>query len=201
MKRILALCLTVGATLPATHAISGEIRERTTFFMVRGKSFDDLYRELGMKGPDLGQGERHAGSTDVAFKANATYKPTTGGCGIAHAEVRLDLHTTLPRWSGPKNGSRETQILWKILRDDIATHEAEHSRIAKSWLKRIEATIRSLKPQPSCARMEALVNSETRALLKQHDDEQLAFDAAESKRIDARLERKINQQLHRVASR
>ena len=201
MKRILALCLTVGATLPTTHALSGEIRERTTFFMVRGKSFDELNRELGMKGPDLGKGERHAGSTDVSFKSNATYKPVAGGCAIAQAHVSLDLHTTLPRWNGPQNSSRETRVLWKILRDDIATHEAEHSHIAKSWLKRLETKIRSLPPQSSCAKMEALVNSETRALLKQHEAEQLAFDAVESKRIDARIQKKIEQQLHRVAAR
>ena len=137
----------------------------------------------------------------MAFKSNVTYKQKEGGCHIDKANVRLDLHTTLPRWNGPQTSSRETRTLWKILHDDIVTHEAEHGRIAKSWLKRLEAKLRTLPAQKTCPQMEALVNAETRGMLRQHEEEQLAFDAAESKRIDARLKRKIDEAFHRVAAR
>ena len=200
MKRRLALCLVLCAA-SVGPALAGEIRERTTFFMVRGKTFDELNRQLGMNGPDLGRGARHAGSTEVSFKSNVSYKNQPGGCGIRHAQVTLDLHTTLPRWASPANSSPDTRTLWKTLREDIATHEAEHSHIAKLWLKRIEAKLRTLPPERTCSAMEARVNESVRTLLKQHESEQIAFDAAESKRIDARLKRKLQENLSRVAKR
>lgn len=200
MKRTLALCAILGLA-SAGPALAGEIRERTTFFMVKGKSFDELNRQLGMKGPDLGRGARHAGSTDVSFMSDPTYKTVTGGCTIDHARVKLDLHTLLPRWSPPANSPRETRVLWKTLRDDIATHEAEHSRIAKSWLKRIEAELRALPAEKTCPAMEAKVNGTIRSLLKRHEADQLAFDAAEAKQIDARLARKLGDGASRLATR
>lgn len=200
MKRSLALCIFLGA-LSAGPALAGEIRERTTYFMVNGKSFDELNHQLGMKGPELGRGERHAGSTEVSFKADLSYKEVPGGCRIGQARVKLDLRTTLPRWAAPSNSTRETRTLWKVLRDDIATHEAEHSHIAKVWLKRIEDKVRTLPAEPDCRMMESRGNEEIRAMIKRHDADQLAFDAAESKRIDARLKRKIDENLGRVAAR
>ncbi|WP_082659748.1 DUF922 domain-containing Zn-dependent protease [Aureimonas sp. AU40] len=200
MKRSLALCIVFGA-LSAGPALSGEIREHTTYFMVSGKSFDELNRQLGMKGPDIGGGDRHAGSTEVSFKSDTSYKAVPGGCRIGQARVKLDLRTTLPRWSAPSNSTRETRVLWKTLRDDIATHEAEHAHIAKSWLKRIEDKIRSLPAEANCSLMESRANAEIRAMIKHHDADQLAFDAAEAKRIDARLKRKLDESMSRLAAR
>lgn len=200
MKRSLALCMVFGV-LSAGPALSGEIRERTTYFMVNGKSFDELNHQLGMKGPDLGRGERHAGSTEVSFKADMTYRTVPGGCRIGQARVKLDLRTVLPRWSAPTSSTPETRTLWKILRDDIATHEAQHSHIAKTWLKRIEDKVRTLPAEADCTLMEKRSNEQIRAMIKSHDADQLAFDAAESKRIDARLKQKIDRSLGRLAAR
>lgn len=192
MKRRLALCLVVYAAALGP-ALAGEVRERTTFFMVHGKNFDELNQQLGMKGPDLGRGERHVGATDVAFKWDATYANVAGGCRVKQARVDLDLRMMLPRWSAPSASSRETRTLWKTLRDDIAAHEAQHSQIAKAWLKRIEAKVRALPVESDCAKMETRTNSEIRAMIKLHDAEQLAFDAAEAKRIDARIAHRIEE--------
>lgn len=200
MRRIVVFSVALGLLSPFP-ALAGQIRERTTFFMVKGKTFDELNRELGKKGPDIGQGARHAGSTQVSFTGNVTYKNKPGGCGIDRARFQLDLHTTLPRWSAPRGADADTKLLWKILHDDIVTHEAEHANLAKDWLKRIERTIGALPAERTCPQMEKKVNALTRRLLKEHETAQLAFDARESRQIDARLQRKLDEHQRRIATR
>ena len=200
MKCILATSLSL-CLLPLSSASAGDIHERTSFFLIRGSTFDQLDRPIGMKGPHLGSSGRRAGITNVAFEDDATFKEIPGGCRIDRAGVKLKLHTTLPQWSSPHEATSQTKALWKKHRDKVAAHEAEHSRIAKHWLKRIEARIRSLPAEADCASMERRVASEMRSLRKQHDADQLAFDAAESRRIRVDQWNKLAQSSENTAIR
>jgi len=189
------------AFLAMGPASAGGIKERTTYFMVKGSTFAELDRALGVKGPRISAGgERRAGATQVSFDGHVTYKPVGTRCGVDKANFTLDLHTTLPRWEPPKRADAQTRILWKTLHEDIVTHEEHHSVIAKTWLRRIESTVAKLPTQRDCATMERTVNAATRKLLDQHSRAQLAFDADESKLIDSRLQRKVAENIRRVAA-
>jgi predicted secreted Zn-dependent protease len=180
----------------AVPAMAGQVKERTTYFMVRGSTFDELEHAMGMQGPQLRSGgERHAGSTEVSFDGNATYRTVNGRCAVDRASYRLSLHQTLPRWNAPKGADARTKVLWKTFRDDVVTHENQHSAIAKSALKRIEDTVRELPPMADCAQMETKVNAAVRSIIQRHDRDQLAFDRSESRAIDARLARELRRNL------
>ncbi|MBB3949586.1 DUF922 domain-containing Zn-dependent protease [Aureimonas jatrophae] len=180
----------------AVPAMAGQVKERTTYFMVRGSTFDELEHAMGMQGPQLRSGgERHAGSTEVSFDGNATYRTVNGRCAVDRASYRLSLHQTLPRWNAPKGADARTKVLWKTFRDDVVTHENQHSTIAKSALKRIEDTVRELPPMADCAQMESKVNAAVRSIIQRHDRDQLAFDRSESRAIDARLARELRRNL------
>lgn len=194
--RLAATCAMIAVAFSPLPVLAGQIKESTTYFMVRGSTFDELDRAMGMSGPQLRNGgERHAGSTQVSFNGDATYKTVNGQCGVDRASYRLSLHQTLPRWSAPKGADDRTRILWKTLRDDITTHENHHSAIAKAALKRMEDAVRELRPMPDCRQMAAKVDSVTKRIIADHDSEQLAFDASESRRIDARLARELRRNL------
>ena len=200
MKRAYAVAAGL-AILSMTPAMAGNIKERTTYFMVKGSTFAELDRALGASGPRITSlgGERRAGATQVGFDGHVTYKPVGSRCGIGNASFSLDLHTTLPRWEPPKRADAETRILWKTLHEDIVTHERHHSVIAKNWLRRIEATVSKLPAERDCPSMERVVNATTRKLLAQHARAQLAFDADESEVIDARLQRKVAHNMRQLA--
>lgn len=200
MKR-LVLGVVLGSLAWVGPAVCGEIKETTTYFMVKGSTFAELDRALGLKGPLLASGERRAGATEVAFKGDLSYKLKGDGCRVDKARFRLDLHTTLPRWSAPSSAGPETKALWRTLHQDIVTHEAKHASIAKSWLKRLETEVGTLPAEPTCARMGIKANAATRALLLGHETAQRRFDAAEAKVIDARLARELAAKGHRIATR
>lgn len=195
MKLVVAATAIVSA-LAAMPAMAGQVKESTTYFMVRGSTFDELDRAMGMHGPQLRSGgERHAGSTQVSFNGDATYRTVNGRCAVDRASYRLSLHQTLPRWNAPKGADGRTKVLWKTLRDDILTHENQHSAIAKAALKRIEDTVRELPPMGDCSQMASKVNATVRNIIESHDREQLAFDRSEARAIDSRLARELRRNL------
>lgn len=200
MKLALALA-SIAAATAAMPALAGQVKESTTYFMVRGATFDELDRAMGMTGPQLRSGgERHAGATEVSFKGDATYRTANGRCSVDRANYRLTLHQTLPRWNAPKGADQRTRVLWKTLRDDVLTHENHHSAIAKAALKRIEDTVRELPPMANCEQMAAKVTAAVHRVIADHDSEQLAFDRSEARIIDKRLAAELRRNLE-VAAR
>ena len=121
--------LLAGALL-GSAASAAEVKERTTYFTVRGTTLDELDRDLNRKGPLMtGTGVRHPGSTQVKFDGRVTYRETPDGpCRVERTNLGVHLVKTLPKWSTPKAATPQTRIVWKTLSDDIARHEADHAR-------------------------------------------------------------------------
>lgn len=185
MSCLAAGCITTGS------ADAAEITERTTYFMVTGSTFSEVDRALGMTGPLLSGGERHAGSTKVTFARDLEFKAQKTGCRVSRTNLRLDLVTTLPRWNAPQKADGKTRTMWKVLQRDIADHEEEHSRIAKTWLNRMNTELLALPAEPSCARMEMVATQHAQVMLLAHAKAQQGFDRKEAKVVDSRLHSKL----------
>ncbi|WP_182085765.1 DUF922 domain-containing protein [Aureimonas sp. ME7] len=200
MRRLLFSCLAAGFLTPGL-AFAGSVTERTTYFMVKGSTFAEIDRALGLKGPLLSGRERRAGATEVSFTGDFQYQAQKLGCALKRTNLRLDLHTTLPRWNAPSGADAQTKAMWKVLHKDIATHEAKHGEIAKSWLRRMEKELIALPPSADCAKMEAIATRRSNQLLLAHEKAQRDFDMQEAKVVDARLRDKLNaEQNRRVAA-
>lgn len=194
MKLVQALSLPV-LLLSAVPAMAGSVSERTTYFMVQGTTLDELNRSFGRGGPLLGSGERHGGKTAVTFTPAFDYAERQGGCAVIDASVRLNVVTTLPKWSPPAGATREMTILWRTMRDEIATHESRHAAIAKTWQARMEKEVRSLPPRATCADMKRAADTTFRGDLAEHDRAQRNFDRVESSVANTRVKRRIDKNL------
>lgn len=190
MRRLLIFGLAaIGSLTGIAHG--AEITERTTYFMVQGATFSEVDRALGMTGPLLSGGERHAGATKVTFARNLEFAAGKTGCTVSRTNLRLDLVTTLPRWNAPAHADRAARSMWKVLQRDIAEHEERHSAIAKTWLNRMNRELLALPSEPSCAQMELVATRFARELLLDHAKAQQGFDRAEAKIVDSRLNAKL----------
>ncbi|RIY03596.1 DUF922 domain-containing protein [Aureimonas flava] len=190
MRRLLISGLAAG-WMATGVAHGAEITERTTYFMVQGATFAELDRALGMTGPLLSGGERHAGSTKVTFSRDLEFASRKMGCQVSRTNLRLDLVTTLPRWNAPGRADPQTRTKWKILQRDIAEHEAHHSKIAKTWLDRMNRELLALPAEPTCARMELVATRRVHELQLDHANAQVGFDRAEARVVDSRLNGKL----------
>ncbi|KQT53267.1 hypothetical protein ASG43_18780 [Aureimonas sp. Leaf454] len=191
--------LLAGALLGSV-ASAAEVKERTTYFTIRGTTLDDLDRDLNRKGPLMtGTGIRHPGSTQVKFDGRVTYRETPDGtCRVERTNLGVHLVKTLPKWSTPKKATPQTRIVWKTLSDDIARHEDDHARIAKLWLKKMESALRNLGTERSCDRMEARVDSVTATFLANHERAQREFDMIEGREMNMRLRRLLKENIRKA---
>ena len=178
----------------STQAAS--IREKTTYFAVRGSTLAELDSDLNRRGPFVSEtGIRHPGATAVKFDGKVTYKATPRGCAVDMTNLSLDLEMTLPRWVPPKQVSAHTKLIWGTLERDIVRHENRHAAIAKNWLKRLESALRNLRTEPTCRAMEQVVNTVTARYLSGHERAQIEFDTIEGREVNMRLRRALSRAL------
>ncbi|WP_342453227.1 DUF922 domain-containing Zn-dependent protease [Jiella mangrovi] len=175
---------------------AASIKEKTSYFAVRGATLDELDRDLNRRGPFVSEtGIRHPGATEVKFDGKVTYKATADGCAVDKTNLSLDLEMTLPRWVQSKRASAHTRLIWDTLEKDIRRHEQRHAAIAKNWLKRMESAIRNLRTEPTCPAMEAMVNTVTQRYLAGHERAQIEFDTIEGREVNFRLRRALSRAL------
>ncbi|WP_193227854.1 DUF922 domain-containing Zn-dependent protease [Aureimonas psammosilenae] len=197
MKRIGGgLFFALGIFVGTAGAQAAAINERTTYFTLRGTTLEQLDRELNRKGPTAGGGnDRHPGATQVKFGGTVTYLPNGGVCRISRVDFNLKLVKILPRWTPPKSASASTVIVWRTLAEDIARHEEDHAKIAREYLRRMEAAVRNLGPRRDCDAMEAAVNATTSRYLRQHERAQKDFDFREGRDVNYRLKKLLKRNI------
>jgi predicted secreted Zn-dependent protease len=195
MKRTIGIAFLVAAAT-CVNAGAATISERTTYFAVRGSTLEQLDRELNRKGPTAGtSGDRHPGATQVSFGGRIAYAPDKRGCKVGRTSFTLKLNKILPRWNPPRSASGATVIVWRTLAQDIARHEADHAKIARSYVNRMESAVRNLGPRPTCKAMEAAVDATTARYLKEHEQAQRNFDLIEGREVNWRLKRLLDRNI------
>lgn len=189
--------LVLAAILPASAA---DIRQKTTYFTVRGATLEELDRDLDRKGPLMAAtGSRHPGATEVKFGGKVTYKPADGSCTVDSTALTLHVTETVPKWARPKSASVTTAIIWKTLSDDIARHEAQHANIARTYVKKMESALRNLAPERDCDAMQARVDEITARYLAWHQQAQAQFDVIEGREMNMRLRRLLKRNVEGAA--
>ncbi|MCE7030665.1 DUF922 domain-containing Zn-dependent protease [Jiella avicenniae] len=202
MKSRLGLCVAVVALCLPAVADAASIREKTTYFAVRGSTLAELDQDLNRRGPYVSDtGIRHPGATQVKFDGKVTYKRTPDGCAVDATNLSLDLEMTLPKWIQPKRVPARTKLIWETLEKDIHRHENRHAAIATNWLKRMESAIRNLRTEPTCSAMEAMVNTVTQRYLAGHERAQIEFDTIEGREVNFRLRRALARAVDEQSSR
>lgn len=202
MRSRFGVCVVVAALCVPAVAGAASIREKTTYFAVRGSTLAELDHDLNRRGPYVSEtGIRHPGATQVKFDGKVTYERTAEGCAVDKTNLSLDLEMTLPRWIQPKRVPARTKLIWDTLEKDIRRHENHHAAIARNWLKRMESAIRNLRSEPTCSAMEAMVTTVTQRYLAGHERAQIEFDTIEGREVNFRLRRALARAVEAQAGR
>lgn len=172
------------------------IQKKITYFQIRGKTAEELDKELAYRGPvTKDTGSRHAGATKIKFGGSVTYVQKDGRCYVDRAKVTLSTHLILPQWKNRKGASKELRLIWDTLSRDIKRHEERHAEIARNYARAMEKAFLKLPPQKTCAAMQAMVAKASRDQIAQHDREQMRFDRVEAANFDNRMIRMLGYRL------
>ena len=185
----LSVCSPVAAEVIASKSYS--------YFDIRGKTADELDRELSRRGPTAsGSSARHPGATKIRFGGEATYIQDNGRCRVGNVKVTVHTQIILPRWNSRKGASKELSMIWDALSSDIKRHEERHAEIARDQARAMERAIRTLPQQRSCEAMQELVSGESARGIEEHDRQQARFDRVEAVNFQKRMLRLLNNRIN-----
>ncbi|MEZ2127344.1 MULTISPECIES: DUF922 domain-containing Zn-dependent protease [unclassified Sinorhizobium] len=188
VRVLLAIPLSLGICGPAASEVV--VRNSYSYFDIRGKTADDLDRELAKHGPSTqGNDNRHPGATRIRFGGDVTYAQRGGWCYVANVRVTVDTQIIMPRWRNRRNAEKDLSIVWDTLASDIKRHEEHHAEIARNHARAMEKEIRKLRPQRSCETLQRKVADESTQAIAAHDRDQARFDRVEAVNFQNRMTR------------
>lgn len=155
----------------------------TGYYEVSGKTGSQLDRSIARNGPMGG----HAFAATQVQILPVALKEKIGpeGCSVRTASFRVSANITYPRWVNRDGASRELKQGFDVFSDYARLHEQVHVRIAEAAARTMEAEAYEIPPQKDCDRLAFKVKAMIAKVQKQHHKAQLAFDAAEDKRLKA----------------
>lgn len=201
MKTIARLmALAVAACLCIQPAGAETITSKTfAYFSVGGRTAAELDEELSKRGPMMKHnGSRHPGATKIKWGGSVTYVRRGNRCAVGEAKVTLSTQIILPRWKNRKRTTASLALIWDTLASDIKRHEERHAEIARTHARALERTLKTLRPEADCERMQARVDRATADAVSKHDADQARFDRVESKNFNDRMMRLLT---HRLKSK
>ncbi len=182
--QIARIGLLAATAMAVAACTSTKSRITTTYYTIRGQSGADLDREIATKGPLKG----HAlASAAIKFVPVAvSYDESDGKCAFREARFRIEASLTLPRWQDHRqNSDPDLRAAWANLSDYARQHEEEHVKIAESFAARIGKELKAIPPKATCEALDAAAQRVLKRNKREHNRQQLAFDAAEQKRLSA----------------
>ena len=168
-----------------------------SYFSVGGRTAAELDEELSKRGPMMKHsGSRHPGATRIKWGGSVTYVRQGGRCAVGEAKVTLSTQIILPRWKNRKRATPSLALIWDTLSRDIKRHEERHAEIARNHARALERTLKRLRPEADCERMQARVDRTTADAVARHDADQARFDKVESKNFNERMMRLLTHRLN-----
>lgn len=186
------LALTALVTCVGTQSVGTEplISKSYSYYSVSGQTSEELEHELWRSGPELAEtGTRHPGATRIKMSRTISFEETPDRCRVSDVSVKLETNLTLPRWTDQANADRKAKLVWLTLSSDIKRHEERHAEIARQWARKLEKTLKALRPMPDCPRMQAEVEAVSKTILEKHSADHDRFDRVEAASFERRIKR------------
>ncbi|MCF3642407.1 DUF922 domain-containing protein [Rhizobium sp. TRM95111] len=170
-----------------------------SYFAVGGKTAAELDKELDRRGPIMkSTGARHPGATRIKFGGSVTYVRHGKGCAVGEASITVSTNIILPRWKHRRSANASLALIWDTLARDIKRHEERHAEIARNHARDLERSLKALRPDRDCERMQARVDRATADAVEAHDKDQARFDTVEAKNFNARMLRLLAYRLEQA---
>lgn len=177
------MVVAAGLMLAACTSIGERTQISVGYYTVKGETFSELDRQISLHGPKVAGVGKALAATSIRMIPDVSFALSRGECRITRARINVKARVTLPRHANIKKVERELQRAWNSLEEYARLHETVHVAIADKYALRTENRILRLKPQENCAIMRTRILEISSEIFKQHDLEQLKFDADEQQRI------------------
>jgi len=179
----------LGAALaisPGTADAKVILKEKVTYYNVKGKNGQEIFQNMVKRGPKIGRNNnQHAlATTEYEYDIeNVDVEIKNGRCVPTDLDVIVKVKYTYPRWRGHKSAKSTTRNAWKKFSNVVEWHEKQHVKIAMEFAEDYEKVLRNtkLRVRDNCEKAPFLTQwRATRAALK-NNRKQRKFDRKDLK--------------------
>jgi predicted secreted Zn-dependent protease len=153
------------------------IEDRTEYYRVAGDSAQDIFQQMRALGPiDESTGERFDGYTRWNTSWNYGVESAGRRCGLAKADVSLDVVITLPKWE-PGPAARHRLVAgWPTYLSKLEAHEQGHRSIAVQAAEAVHDALATADPQPTCKQLMDELDRVAKEALEQYRQANRDYD-------------------------
>jgi predicted secreted Zn-dependent protease len=158
------------------------IREKITYYPVRGRTGIDLGRAMVKSGPKAVHMRHAIAATATKFDfTDAKLAVENGRCVVKDVTVKLTLTYYYPKWHRQSGTSTGLRRAWKAFYGELVRHEKTHGRIAKKYASRLEKELKNMSGTVAfgCRDFGRWSLMRMKAMAAQLKIEQAAFDTRE----------------------
>jgi predicted secreted Zn-dependent protease len=143
--------------LPIEERIRLDTKTSTSFYVVYGKTSQEILSFMTRYGPTTSDGERGLGIARP--QVSLTWQPEThaASCIIDSMTISINVDVTLPHLAQQELLAPRLSQLWDELLSGIARHEQRHVDIYFEGMRQIRSELIGLQPRNNCAALEASV--------------------------------------------
>lgn len=181
-----SIIIALATTVLLAGCVSTSTQVTTDYYLVRGSTAAEIDRDIRDKGPMRGHALAVAA---ISFEpVSVLQEVSEEQCRFKTAKFRVVANVTLPRWAD-RNASddRALRSAWSNLSRYAKVHEDTHVRIAETFARELGNEIEALEPRKTCERLDRDAKRVVQRIEREHNRAQLAFDAAEQRRLRALL--------------
>lgn len=153
----------------------------TGYYEVSGSTERQLDKSIASNGPM--NGHAFAATQIQILPVTLQEKVSDQGCKVGKASFRVKAAITMPRWKNRTGASADLKKGFDIFADYARLHEQMHVRIGEAAAHALEKELLAIAPQKNCDRLVGKVKAKIKDVHARHHKAQLAFDAAENKRL------------------
>lgn len=153
--------------------------EADSIYEIRGRSYDDLLREMRRKGPGVDDIGTRLGVHVAQWRWSYEYR-TRGvrtRCRVTDASVLLRSVIVVPEWVDRSGAAREVARAWPRFVDALVTHELGHRTRARSLGVRLWQSLLGLQAE-TCDALGTLVSETAAQIVEEGEAAQLEYDRA-----------------------
>jgi predicted secreted Zn-dependent protease len=150
-------------------------------YEVSGNTGKQLDRSIAKNAPM--RGHAFAATQLQILPASLIPVEDANGCRLRTAKFKVIANITMPKWRNRAGAPKDLKQGFDAFSDYAHVHENVHVKIGEYAARAMEDAVLHIPAQPNCDRLAAKVKSTIKKIHAQHHKAQLAFDAAEDKRI------------------
>ncbi len=160
------------------------------YYQVGGTTLEQIDQEIKDKGPRIDGSVHAVAVANIKMTPDVSFIPTSNGCAVKRARIKVRVTVVLPRWKNRGNASKKLGQTWDSLDLYTRLHEATHVAIADKYARRLEKDLEAINIRRSCEEAGKLAKNIIANTMRKHEREQSSFDTSEKKRFSGLAKRR-----------